>query len=261
MSIRVGDTTTLPPGSDATVSNSGTEQDAILNFGIPAGIPGEPGTAPTIEIGQTESLPYGTAPYVVNHGSDIDIILDFGIPQGKPGDTESLVQKLYDYTSPRYTVTPISTTSGEFKIWQFPNQPAPPANRAMDLQATITVSTLDGDTLIDNWGAIMPIFRESTAYLTADMFSFAGSGTSFHARPTLAYVRFAVQGDELKVQAYIPTEYADNINRTVLRVIISYLDNEGGNPAEMHAINTGVDSPEDMDPDMFNMEVIPDESI
>ena len=42
--IQVGTVTTLPAGSDATVTNSGTENTAILNFGIPQGIQGEPGS-------------------------------------------------------------------------------------------------------------------------------------------------------------------------------------------------------------------------
>lgn len=41
--VQVGDTTTLPPGSKATVSNSGTKKDAIFNFGIPKGEQGEVG--------------------------------------------------------------------------------------------------------------------------------------------------------------------------------------------------------------------------
>lgn len=35
--LAVGDTTTLPPGSEATVSNSGTSTAPVLEFGIPAG--------------------------------------------------------------------------------------------------------------------------------------------------------------------------------------------------------------------------------
>lgn len=41
--VQVGDTATLPPGSKATVSNSGTKKDAIFNFGIPKGEQGEVG--------------------------------------------------------------------------------------------------------------------------------------------------------------------------------------------------------------------------
>lgn len=38
--IRVGTVTTLPAGSDATVTNSGTPEDAIFDFGIPKGADG-----------------------------------------------------------------------------------------------------------------------------------------------------------------------------------------------------------------------------
>lgn len=41
--VNVGATTTLPAGSDATVTNSGTEQNAILDFGIPKGADGSDG--------------------------------------------------------------------------------------------------------------------------------------------------------------------------------------------------------------------------
>lgn len=36
-SITIGDVTTLPAGSEATVTNTGTEENAILNFGLPKG--------------------------------------------------------------------------------------------------------------------------------------------------------------------------------------------------------------------------------
>lgn len=42
--VTVGTTTTLPPGADATVSNSGTTSAAVLNFGIPAGEQGAAGS-------------------------------------------------------------------------------------------------------------------------------------------------------------------------------------------------------------------------
>jgi hypothetical protein len=40
VSVTIGTTTTLPPESDATVTNSGTATDPILNFGIPQGVAG-----------------------------------------------------------------------------------------------------------------------------------------------------------------------------------------------------------------------------
>lgn len=43
VSVTVGTTTTLPAGSDAMVTNSGTDTDPILNFGIPQGAAGQNG--------------------------------------------------------------------------------------------------------------------------------------------------------------------------------------------------------------------------
>lgn len=43
VSLSVGETTTLPAGSDATVENVGTATDPILNFGIPQGAAGQNG--------------------------------------------------------------------------------------------------------------------------------------------------------------------------------------------------------------------------
>ena len=42
-SVTVGSTTTLSPGADATVTNSGDTRNAILNFGIPTGAKGPKG--------------------------------------------------------------------------------------------------------------------------------------------------------------------------------------------------------------------------
>lgn len=41
--VNVGTTTTLPAGSNATVTNVGTSTNAVLNFGIPQGIQGQQG--------------------------------------------------------------------------------------------------------------------------------------------------------------------------------------------------------------------------
>ena len=43
VTVEVGTTTTLPAGSNATVTNAGTENHLVLNFGIPQGIQGEKG--------------------------------------------------------------------------------------------------------------------------------------------------------------------------------------------------------------------------
>lgn len=43
ITVSVGTTSTLSPGSNATVENVGTDTDPILNFGIPQGQTGQPG--------------------------------------------------------------------------------------------------------------------------------------------------------------------------------------------------------------------------
>lgn len=43
ITIRIGSTSTLPAGSNATVTNSGTSTDPIFNFGIPQGLKGDTG--------------------------------------------------------------------------------------------------------------------------------------------------------------------------------------------------------------------------
>lgn len=105
--VTVGSTTTLEPGTQAYVTNTGTLQNAILNFGIPQGAqgpqgatgatgatgpqgpigltgpqgtPGADGEAATITIGTVTPLDPGTLPTVTNSGTTTDAILNFGIP-------------------------------------------------------------------------------------------------------------------------------------------------------------------------------------
>jgi hypothetical protein len=90
-----GTTTTLAPGSPATVVNSGSTSAAVFDFGIPEGLkgdqgdpgdPGTPGAAATIAAGTATSVPYGDPPTVTNSGSSSAAIFDFEIPEGPQGD-------------------------------------------------------------------------------------------------------------------------------------------------------------------------------
>lgn len=84
--IKVGSVTTLSPNQNATVSNSGTVNDAVLNFGIPQGVKGDKGDAATITVGEVESISYDKSATVANSGSVNDAVLDFKLPQGKPAE-------------------------------------------------------------------------------------------------------------------------------------------------------------------------------
>ena len=95
----VGTTTTLAPGEDATVVNSGTGSAAILDFGIPKGDTGAKGdtgdtgaTGPTglgstVDAGTTTTLAAGQSATVTNIGTTSAAIFNFAIPQGIQGLT------------------------------------------------------------------------------------------------------------------------------------------------------------------------------
>lgn len=99
-SIRVGSVLTGDPGAQAAVSNSGTENDAILDFVLPRGQigptgpsgadgrdgkDGTPGAAATIQVGAVTTGEPGTQAKVVNVGTENAAVLQFTIPQGRPG--------------------------------------------------------------------------------------------------------------------------------------------------------------------------------
>lgn len=89
---RVGTTTTGEPGTQASVSNSGTAYNAILDFTIPQGPVGPQGPAgqdgaATISIHNTYTVSSDTPASVENVGTAEVASLDFYIPQGPKGDT------------------------------------------------------------------------------------------------------------------------------------------------------------------------------
>lgn len=99
--ISVGTTSTLPAGSSATVTNSGTSSAAVFNFGIPKGDTGDTGpagadghdgadgAAATIAVGTTTTLPAGSSATVTNSGTSSAAVFNFGIPQGNDGATST----------------------------------------------------------------------------------------------------------------------------------------------------------------------------
>lgn len=75
--VTVGDVTTLTPEDPATVTNTGTERNAVLDFGIPKG------DAATVTVGTVSTVAPGDAATVTNTGTSGDAVLDFGLPQGE----------------------------------------------------------------------------------------------------------------------------------------------------------------------------------
>lgn len=82
--IEVGSVTTGAAGSKATVSNSGDEHDAVLDFTIPQG---ERGNAATVRVGTVEMVDADEPAMVANSGTPSDAVLDFRIPRGPTGAT------------------------------------------------------------------------------------------------------------------------------------------------------------------------------
>ena len=92
--VAVGTTTTGQPGTNASVVNSGTAQNAILDFTIPQGAQGPAGqdgadgadgAAATIAVGTVTTGQPGTQATVTNSGTSSAAVFDFTIPQGAAG--------------------------------------------------------------------------------------------------------------------------------------------------------------------------------
>ena len=109
-SVTVNSTVTLPP-SGSTLATAyvhtnvaSTPTNLLLDFGIPAGIPGTgvgspgpagptgpagppgaAGSAATVTAGTTTTLAPGANATVTNVGTTAAAVFDFGIPQGQPG--------------------------------------------------------------------------------------------------------------------------------------------------------------------------------
>ena len=90
--VTVGSTTTGEPGSQASVTNSGTAQNPVLDFVIPTGAQGpqgpkgDPGATPNIQIGTVQTLDPGQQATASMTGTPENPLLNLGIPQGDKGD-------------------------------------------------------------------------------------------------------------------------------------------------------------------------------
>lgn len=79
--VQVGNVTNLPTGSTPTVSNTGSGNTAVLNFGLPQGPAG------TVNVGTTTTGAEGTNASVAATGTPENRVLSFTIPRGNTGAT------------------------------------------------------------------------------------------------------------------------------------------------------------------------------
>ena len=82
--IEVGTVTTGAAGTQAEVTNSGDEHDAVLDFKIPQGARGN---AATVRVGNVEMVATDDPPEVTNSGTATDAVFNFKIPRGPTGAT------------------------------------------------------------------------------------------------------------------------------------------------------------------------------
>ena len=98
--VTIGTTSTGSAGGNASVSNSGTSSEAVLNFTVPKGVSGTAGIQgsigltgatgaagdnATIAIGTVTTLPENSSVTVANAGTDTAAVLNFGLPMGQAG--------------------------------------------------------------------------------------------------------------------------------------------------------------------------------
>ena len=77
--VQVGTVTNLPTGSTPTVTNTGANDTAVLNFGLPQGPAG------TVNVGTTTTGAAGTNASVAATGTPENRVLNFTIPRGDQG--------------------------------------------------------------------------------------------------------------------------------------------------------------------------------
>ena len=93
-SVTIGTTTTGSAGGNASVTNSGTSSEAVLNFNIPKGVSGATGiqgpqgqtgatgatgTGATVSINSVSTLAEGASATVTNIGSTTAAVFNFGM--------------------------------------------------------------------------------------------------------------------------------------------------------------------------------------
>lgn len=126
--VAVGAVTASAPGSQPSITNSGTPLMAVLDFVLPRGeqgpqgiqgsqgvqgiqgIQGPTGQAATVAVGSTTASESGGAALVTNSGTSSAAVLDFIIPRGEKGETGQMgPQGIQGAVGPGYSAT--SSTS------------------------------------------------------------------------------------------------------------------------------------------------------
>lgn len=132
--VAVGTTNTGVSGSNASVANSGTPTNAVLDFTIPRG---NAGAAATVAVGTVTTGAAGSSATVTNAGTSSAAVLNFAIPQGNAGVAGPAV-----ISSPT-TLTPAFGTAYATAV---PTKPSF-ISAVIDAAYTVTVIGTQSDTV------------------------------------------------------------------------------------------------------------------
>ena len=158
--LTIGSVETLEAGSAATVSNSGTIEKAVLDFGIPAGFDGKDGAAATVAIGTVTTGEPGTTASVTNVGTDTAAVLNITIPRGDKGTDGTGAGDVVAAADNTFTAT--NTFNGGLKT-------------KSDMQAVGALPTVlqRGDSNIQTYTLNNGLNRSVVFRDTGDMFGYA----------------------------------------------------------------------------------------
>lgn len=158
--LTIGSVETLEAGSASTVSNSGTIEKAVLDFGIPAGFDGKDSAAATVAIGTVTTGEPGTTASVTNVGTDTAAVLNITIPRGDKGTDGTGAGDVVAAADNTFTAT--NTFNGGLKT-------------KSDMQAVGALPTVlqRGDSNIQTYTLNNGLNRSVVFRDTGDMFGYA----------------------------------------------------------------------------------------
>lgn len=164
--VAVGATNTGAPGSNATVTNTGTPTAAVLDFSIPRGNPGNPGSAATVAVGTVTTGAAGSSATVTNAGTANAAVLNFSIPQGNVG-----------IAGPTTIGSPNARTPAFGTAYQATDNTKPSFISAMiDTAYTVTVASTVSDTVELRIGPVQATVANGTGGFVAATFRASVTG-------------------------------------------------------------------------------------
>ena len=187
--IAVGTTTTGNPGTNASVTNSGTSSAAVLDFTIPKGAkgdpgdPGTPGSAATIAVGTTQTGNPGTSASVVNSGTSSAAVLDFTIPrgdkgeQGNPGSAATIAVGTVTTGLPGTSATVTNVGTSSAAVFDF-TIPRGDKGEAGSGSGDMLASDYDPNGTVANAGGIVNYVTAHEPTKTSDLVNDGSDGTA-----------------------------------------------------------------------------------